>query len=107
MARIDAARSCLIDPKEGALNVAVTDRIIPADGWVRFSNIWQSVVTINMNLLNLGEKPGEHVRLGDHQRMLLSIRWDDDQRRELAFGYEVIEKGAVMTASEHPAGAGQ
>ena len=87
-ARIDAERSCLIDPNHGATNLLWKDAIIPPLCWTEIKGAAPGLINVYWNwpLFAFDRRPRP---TGGKQRVLLRVLWDDGVSETVDLAYEV------------------
>ncbi len=94
-ARIDAERSCLIDPNHGARNLLWKDAIIPPACWTRLRGVAPGLINIHWHWAVGSSRASQPT--GGIQRVLLRVLWDDGVSETVDLTYEVEVQSSPET----------
>jgi hypothetical protein len=102
MAHIDARKSCLIDPEQGAANLFLVDRVLPPSGWLRIRNVLPSYMTVNLlwGPYVVDSPAGQPHPLGARQRILLNFAWEDGVTETVDCSFEIQPVEETHVTSE-------
>lgn len=95
LAYVDAKRSCVVRPQEGALNLLYADRVLPGRSFVKFLSVaippafsyFEGTIAIDEDAL-----------ARDSRRLLLTVGWDDGVKEDLDFSYQFVRRSEGTTA---------
>ncbi len=98
-AYIDAKRSCVIHPQDGASNLLYADRVLPGGSFVKLASAASaSGFAINFVFARRAPAIDEDTLAKDSRRLLLTVIWDDGRREDLDFSYQFVRKSEGTTA---------
>ena len=100
LAYLDAKRSCVITPQDGALNLLYTDRVLPGGSFVKLGPAvpsWGSatgfVYAWRVTAIN------EDTLAKDSRRLLLTVSWVDGVKENLDVSYQFVRRSEESTAA--------
>ncbi len=101
LAYIDAKRSCVIRPQDGASNLLYADRVLPGGSFVKLASAASSPGW-TMDLFYVRRAPAidEDALAKDSRRLLLTVSWDDGVKEDLDFSYQFVRRGEGTTAPD-------